>query len=132
MADTGQVEYSIVGTPLDSGPAHEPKYIWTVSTLVTWEEWHTLGAIFSKCDRLRRASGSYRILVEDSVQEVIEYGPRTRGLASGGTETTGVWGVAYPAQFYARMLEPKSQYLTNGVYPYIASFTLRELDKVLA
>ncbi|MBD2771178.1 hypothetical protein [Iningainema tapete] len=130
--ETGQTEYSIVGTPLDSGPVYEPKHIWVASAMVTWEEWHALGAIFQKSDSLRRNISNYRILVEDSVQNFVEHGARTRAIATGGSEATFPGGVAYPAQFYARMFEPKSQWQRNGLYPYVASFTLRELDKVAA
>ena len=132
LADPGQIEYAVVGTPLDSGPQYEPKMVWTVSAMVTWEEWHTLGAIFLSSDSLRRQNGNYRVLVQDSVQNFIESGIRTRAIAIGGTEETFPGGTAYPAQFYCRMFEPKSQWQRNGLYPYIASFTLRELDKVLS
>jgi hypothetical protein len=129
LADTGQTEYSIVGTPLDSGPVYEPKHIWTISAMVTIEQWRALGAIFGECDRLRRTQGNYRITVDDSIQEFIEQGTRTRALASGGVQAYFTGGVAYPARFYARMLEPKSQWQKNQLYPYVASFVLRELEK---
>ncbi|MEH1821536.1 MAG: hypothetical protein V7L31_21055 [Nostoc sp.] len=129
LADTGQTEYSIAGTPLDSGPVYEPKHIWTISAIVTYEQWYGIGAIFGECDRLRRQQGNYRITIDDSIQDFIEQGARTRALASGGTETTFTGGVAYPARFYARMLEPKSQWQKNQLYPYVAGFVLRELDK---
>ncbi|MEH2148609.1 hypothetical protein [Nostoc sp.] len=129
LADTGQTEYSIVGTPLDSGPVYEPKHIWTISAMVTCEQWYAIGAIFGECDAKRRTQGNYRITVDDSIQDFIEQGARTRALAFGGVQTNFTGGVAYPAQFYARMLEPKSQWQKNQLYPYVASFVLRELDK---
>ncbi|MEH1777120.1 hypothetical protein [Nostoc sp.] len=129
LADTGQTEYSIVGTPLDSGPVYEPKHIWTISAMVTYEQWFAIGAIFGECDRLRRSQGNYRITVDDSIQDFIEQGTRTRALALGGVQTNFTGGVAYPAQFYTRMFEPKSQWQKNQLYPYVASFVLRELDK---
>lgn len=129
LADTGTTEYSIVGTPLDSGPVYEPKHIWTISAMVTYEQWYAIGAIFGECDRLRRTQGNYRIIVDDSIQDFVEQGARTRVLAPGGTQTSFTGGVAYPARFYARMFEPKSQWQKNGLYPYVASFVLRELDK---
>ncbi|MBD2489009.1 hypothetical protein [Aulosira sp. FACHB-615] len=128
-ADTGQTEYSIVGTPLDSGPVYEPKLIWSVGAMVSYEQWFSLNAIFHKSDKIRRDQGNYRILVEDSIENFTESGTRTRGLATGGSETTFPGGVNYPASFYCRMFEPKSQWQRNQQYPYIASFTLRELDK---
>lgn len=129
LASTGDTEYSIVGTPLDSGPFYEPKHIWTISAMVTAAERQKLGAIFTKCDSLRRSQGNYRIKVEDSIENFLEDGGRTRALASGGSVASFSGGVEYPAGFYARMFEPKYQWQRNGVYPYIASFVLRELDK---
>lgn len=129
LADTGLTEYSIVGTPLNSGPFYEPKHIWTVSAMVTIEQWRALGAIFGECDRLRRTQGNYSITVDDSIQDFIEQGTRTRALAAGGTQTYFTGGVAYQARFYARMFEPKSQWQKNQLYPYVTSFVLRELDK---
>jgi hypothetical protein len=129
LADTGQTEYSITGAPLDSGPVYEPKHIWTISAMVTLPQWYAIGAIFGECDRLRRNQGNYRITVDDSIQDFVEQGTRTRAIASGGTEIAFTGGVAYPARFYARMLEPKSQWQKNQLYPYVASFVLRELDK---
>ncbi|MEH2201179.1 hypothetical protein [Nostoc sp.] len=129
LADTGQTEYSIVGTPLDSGPFYEPKHIWTISAMVTIEQWRALGAIFGECDRLRRTQGNYSIIVDDSIQDFIEQGAGTRAIAAGGTRTYFTGGVSYPARFYARMFEPKSQWQRNQLYPYVASFVLRELDK---
>ncbi len=132
LAETGQTEYAIAGTPLDSGPAYEPKHIWSVGAVTTIEQWHSLYAIYLQSDSLRRTGQNYRILIDDNNQELIESGTKTRSLANGGTVTTFSGGVAYPAQFYARLFEPKSQKTYNGIYPYIVTFTLRELDKVSA
>jgi hypothetical protein len=129
LADTGVTEYSIVGTPLDSGPFYEPKHIWTISAMVTIEQWRALGAIFGECDRLRRQQGNYRITVDDSIQDFVEQGARTRAIASGGSQTSFTGGVSYPARFYARMFEPRSQWQRNQLYPYVTGFVLRELDK---
>ena len=129
LADTGATEYSIVGTPLDSGSVYEPKHIWTIGAMVTLEQWYGIGAIFGECDRLRRQQGNYRITVDDSIQDFIEQGYKSRALVPGGEQKYFTGGVAYPARFYARMFEPKSQWQRNGVYPYVANFVLRELDK---
>lgn len=130
LADTGQTEYSIVGTPLDTGSVYEPKHVWTVSAMVTYEQWFALAAIFRKSDNLRRQQGNYRILLEDSVENFVEVGERTRAIARFGNKVNFAGGTAYPAAFYTRMFEPKSQWQRNQLYPYIASFTLRELDIV--
>ena len=129
LADIGTTEYSIVGTPLDSGPVYEPKHIWTISAMATLEQWYAIGAIFGECDRLRQNQGNYRITVDDSIQDFIEQGYKSRALVPGGEQKYFTGGVAYPARFYARMFEPKSQWQRNGVYPYVVSFVLRELDK---
>ncbi|MBN3875237.1 hypothetical protein [Nostoc sp. JL23] len=128
-ATTGETDYSIVGASLDSGPVYEPKHIWTISAMVTTQQWYAIGAIFGECDRLRRTQGNYRITVDDSIQDFVEQGARTRAIASGGAQTNFTGGVAYPARFYARIFEPKSQWQKNQLYPYVASFVLRELDK---
>ncbi|MEH1976073.1 MAG: hypothetical protein V7L02_23240 [Nostoc sp.] len=129
LADTGQTEYSIVGTPLDSGPVYEPKHIWTISAMVTYEQWFAIGAIFGECDRLRRQQDNYRITVDDSIQDFVEQQYRSRALVPEGEQKYFTGGVAYPARFYARMFEPKSQWQRNQLYPYVANFVLRELDK---
>jgi hypothetical protein len=113
LADTGQTEYSIIGTPLDTGPVYEPKHVWTISAMVTYEQWFALGAIFRKSDNLRRIQGNYRISLEDSVENFVESGVRTRALARFGNEVNFAGGVAYPAAFYTRMFEPKSQWQRN-------------------
>jgi hypothetical protein len=132
LADTGQTEYSIVGTPLDSGPAYEPKHIWTIAAMTTFDQWYALNAIFARSDQLRRQQQNYRVTVDDTIQSFIEYGSRTRAVVPGESETIFTGGVAYPARFYARMLEPKSTKQGSGYYPYLTSFTLSELDKFAA
>lgn len=129
VADTGQTEYSIAGTPLDSGPVYEPKLIWTIGAMVTWEDWYTLGVVFRESDRTRRQQGNYRITIDDSVENFIE-ATKTRALVPGGVQVSFPGGVAYPARFYARMFEPQSQWQRNTQYPYIATFTLRELGDI--
>jgi hypothetical protein len=111
FADTGQTEYSINCTPLDSGPAYAPKRIWNVSVHVTIDQWTKVMRIFAECDGLRRDDGNYRISIIDKIEPTVS---SDGGLSSG--------------PFYARMFEPRSQYQRNGLYPYVISFVLRELD----
>ncbi|MBW4598926.1 MAG: hypothetical protein KME29_04760 [Calothrix sp. FI2-JRJ7] len=128
LADTGATEYSIWGTPLDSGPYFEPKHIWTISCYLTKQEWLTLKAIFALSDKRRRAQQNYRITLHDYIQEFLEDGVPTRGIAPGGSAYTVGSSSYYPASFYARMFEPKYN-LQAGLRPYFTSFVLRELDK---
>lgn len=97
--------------------------------MVTLPQWYAIGAIFGECDRLRRTQGNYSIIVDDSIQDFVEQGAMTRALVPGGAQISFTGGIAYPARFYARMFEPKSQWQKNQLYPYVASFVLRELDK---
>lgn len=127
-ADTGETEYSIWGTPLDSGPFFEPKFIWIISCYLSKEEWIKLNAIFSLSDKRRRQMQNYRITINDYIEEIIEDSPRTRAVASGGSVNTAGNSVYYPAKFYARMFEPKSTQ-QGGLKLYLTSFTLKELDK---
>ncbi len=127
--DTGQTEYSIAGTPLDSGPVYEPKHLWNVTAMVTWAQYSILHAIFQESDSRRRNQQDYRILVGDRIQNYVEVGSRTRGIAPGGTEVNIGGAIAYPAQFHARMFEPRAEFQRNSYLPYQVSFVLRELDK---
>jgi hypothetical protein len=130
--NTGETEYAIIGTPTDSGLAYEPKHSWNVSALTTLTDWHAIQLIFAKSDRLRRQQGNYRITVDDLIQPFAEEGARTRAVATGGVVTNVPGGVSYPAKFYVRMFDLKSQKSGSGKYPYTVSFTLKELDKVIA
>jgi hypothetical protein len=130
LAQIGETEYSIIGTPLDSGPVHEPKHIWAISAVVTRSQWHGLWAIFRESDRRRREQANYRILCEDSIEDFIDVGGQTRDVAPAGSVTDFGGAIAYPAKFYVRLFEPKSRWIRNELYPYTATFTLKELDKV--
>lgn len=127
-ADTGETEYSIWGAPLDSGTFFEPKFIWAIQCYLSKEDWIKLNAIFSLSDKKRRAQQNYRITINDYIEEIIEDSPRTRAVASGGSVSNLGNSVYYPARFYVRIFEPKSSQQA-GLKPYLASFTLKELDK---
>jgi hypothetical protein len=127
LAEGGDTEYSIFGTPADTGNMYEPKHIWNVGCFMTSEELAQLQRVFSRSDELRRQLGNYRITLEDNVQEFIE-ASRTRAMATGGQVLDYSGIVAYPAKFYVRMLNPKTK-IIGGYKKYSVQFTLKELDK---
>jgi hypothetical protein len=129
LANTGETNYSIIGTPVDDGPYYEPKHIWSAIAEVTQEEYRLLWAIFKYSDGLRRNQGNYRITLDDTLEPFIEYGARTRAIVPGQPEVNFSGWVEYPARFYVRMFEPTARFQRNTVYPWRVSFTLKELDK---
>lgn len=130
LAENGDTEYSIYGTPADTGNFHEPKHIWNVGCFMTSQEMARLQQIFVTSDELRRQLGNYRITLEDNIQEFIEK-TRTRAIATGGQMLDYGGVVSYPAKFYVRMLNPKIK-IIGGYKRYSVQFTLKELDKFIA
>ena len=129
FATTGNTEYSIAGTPIDTGTTHQPKMIWTISAFLNINNWQKIQEIYHAQDILRRQmSVNYRITLLDAIQEVVEPAPRTRALIPGTFEATSGNSVIYYSQFNVRMLEPKSKKTQSQSYPYIFTCTLKELD----
>lgn len=131
LAENGDTEYSIFGTPADTGNMHEPKHIWNIGCFLTNEELAKLQKVFSRSDELRRQLGNYRITLEDNIQEFME-ATRTRALATGGQILDYGGVIAYPAKFYVRMLNPKTKITGSSYKRYSLQFTLKELDKFTA
>lgn len=130
IAQVGDVEYSLNGSAIETGQLHEPKFIWTISAYCSAEQWRRLYAIYQRSERKRRTQQPYFIAVDDFIEPFVEDGNRSRAMAAGGSPTIDGGLVLYPARFGARMLEPKSQKVDNLQFPYVARFTLKELDKI--
>lgn len=129
-ATLGDVEYSLNGSAIETGSLHEPKLVWVISAFVTAEQWRQLQAIYLHSDRKRAAQQSYSIQVFDRIENCVEPGIRTRAIVPGESVTIEGGLISYPARFGARMFEPKAEKLKNSQYPYLARFTLKELDRI--
>jgi hypothetical protein len=131
LIDTGETEYSIYGTPLDSGTFYDPKHIWTISCFLTKEEYQALQAIFSYHDKHRRSQQDYRITLRDRIEQYTESASTpSRGVVPGGVVTTVGSSISYPASFYVRMFSPAAV-IQAGLRSRLATFTLKELDRFI-
>ena len=128
FVEVGATEYTIAGTPTDNGAAYPHKHIWELESYLTTSEYQQLYLLFQSADAARRSFGDYRVLVEDYMQTYLEPSPRTRGLATGATETPVGTGVEYQASFNARIFPPVAEKQKSGQFPYKVSLTLKELD----
>lgn len=126
----GNVEYSLNGSSLETGELFEPKFIWVISAFVTAQQFRQLQAIYLHSDRQRAAQLPHAVVVDDEIENYVEPGNRTRAIVPGGTTEIEGGLISYPARFGARMFEPKAEKLKNSQYPYLARFTLKELDRV--
>lgn len=130
--EDGEMEYSLFGSALTDGPMFESKHVWTIKAICSQRQWNTLVKIYKRSERKRRADQDYKILVSDYVEPFVEDDARTRALAAGGTVVTDTdGGVSYPAVFAVRLFQPNNEKLQNTEKPYVASFVLKELDKVM-
>lgn len=129
-AALGDVEYSLNGSAIETGSLHEPKFIWVISAFVTVQQFRQLQAIYLHSDRKRAAQLPHAITIDDEIEPYVEPGNRTRAIVPGGTTTIEGGLISYPARFGARMFEPKAEKLKNSQYPYLARFTLKELDQI--
>lgn len=128
-AALGDVEYSLNGSAIETGNLYEPKFIWVISAFVTAQQFRQLQAIYLHSDRQRALQQPHAITIDDYIENYVELGSQTRE-APDGTLTIGGGLVSYPARFGARMFEPKAEKLKNSQYPYLARFTLKELDRI--
>lgn len=132
-ADQGDVEYALIGSIVD-GVAYEPKRIWTVATPLTLAESETLEKIYQRAERKRRTTlTNYGITVFDYIKEITEdANDPTYAIAPGGVlRQPSEGGCSYPGIFEVRILKP-TVVEKAGIKPYIATFTMKELRKVLA
>lgn len=130
----GDVRYSLSGTSLIDGTLYEPKYVWTISTLVTTEEKAAINALWMRSERKRRQLQDSSILLHDSIEPFVEDATtRSRALATGGSVVTlDTGGISYPAQFKVRITEPKFTMAGSSQIWWQCSFVAKELDKVPA
>ncbi len=129
-AALGDVEYSLNGSAIETGSLHEPKLIWIISAFVTTQQWRQLQAIYLHSDRKRALQQPHAILIDDEIENYVEPGNRTRAVVPGESVTIDGGLISYPARFQARIFEPKAEKLKNSQYPYLARFTLKELDRI--
>lgn len=128
---SGNVEYSLYGTALESGSLYEPKLVWTVALFADRDTWNKLQAIYQRAERKRRSQQSYQITVDDYVQSYVEDATvRTRAIAPNVTVTNYGNLIEYPARFGVRMFEPKAVATRSIRFPYRVQFVLRELDQI--
>lgn len=128
--EVGSLEYSLAGVALVDGQLYEPKFTWTIKALLTEDQKQQLNAIFRRSERKRRTLQGFAIRVHDSIEPIEEDSAgRSRALADGAT-VSGTDPISYYAQFDARMFEPRFEQSGNSLYPWIASFVMRELSKV--
>jgi hypothetical protein len=128
-AETGDVEYSLNGTPIADGHLYEPKWVWTVSAYTEEATALTIERIFRRSERYRAAEISFGILLADYVKPCTEDAPQSRQLAPGGSIVSTDDELIYPAVYSVRMFQPKVLPTGNG-HTWLVSFVLKELDRV--
>lgn len=100
------VTFSAWGTPATDGTSYEPKCIWNLVALLTFDEAETLA-------RLAVLSRSQDLLLIDRLDRVWETGAPTRAIAPGTTAELKGGMVGYFAQFKARITAPLKQQHTR-------------------
>jgi hypothetical protein len=103
--DTPEVSRTAYGTPIERGTSYEPPHIWQISALVS--DARSSPTVFSDADNLEAMFNLWQItggdlVLHDYSRDYSEASPRTRALATGGTEVTVSSVVRYPAQFNVR------------------------------
>ncbi|MBW4540686.1 MAG: hypothetical protein KME43_16280 [Myxacorys chilensis ATA2-1-KO14] len=132
ISSTGEVEYSLFGSPVSDGSLYEAKFVWTIQTYVGIEQWRVLWAIFARAERHRRNQQDSQIYLSDTIQPYIEDAIAPTRQTAGDITPIDGGGIAYPAVYAVRMFEPKAEETANLQYRYLARFVLKELDRVVA
>ena len=141
---TGNVKYSINGTPIDAGIQYEEHRIWTFEAVgLTRDEKQMLELISLSQGRARRLwaspSNNYAIRLHDWITPYTDIGTtRTRAIALDGStvgtvDPIGVTdGLSYPSQWDVRFegVPEIENARTNGT-SYNAKIVLKELKRVL-
>jgi hypothetical protein len=140
--ETGEVRYSIAGTPIDTGIQHENHRIWTFEAMhLTPGERYAIELMAQLQNKARRqwsASRNYAIRLHDWITPYLDTGTvRTRAIARDGVKVgsvtaIGTAGLKYPAQWNVRFLDFPSftNVRANGTR-YNCSIVLKELERVL-
>lgn len=131
MQALGAVEFSALGSAALQGSHFEPKFIWTISALVEYEQRALMEALAFEFQTRRRERIDCNILVYDTTATIVERS-RTRDLVPNTSETLlpGSTHVSYYAQFNAAITDgPK--YSASGRFD-VLSLVLVETIKVSA
>lgn len=90
------ISQSARGTSIRTGPIYRPKHIWTFTPLLSNAQVATLRRMFAL---YINSPGPWTI--DDLISPLEEVSPRTRALATGGTEEDDSTTTIYHAKFYA-------------------------------
>jgi hypothetical protein len=96
-----QIEIPVIarsdhGAIYNDGTIYEPPFKWEFETALGGNKLNTLMAIYAMTQHANAGA-----LIEDYTRNHFENSPRTRAIASGGTETAIGGSVYYPARFRA-------------------------------
>ncbi|MGL5062456.1 MAG: hypothetical protein ACRC62_20960 [Microcoleus sp.] len=140
--NTGEMRYSINGTPIDTGIQYEEHRIWTFEAAhLTRSQRDTIELIArsqNKARRLWNGSQNYAVRLHDWITPYLDVGNvRTRAIATDGAKVgtvtpIGTAGLSYPAQWDVRFLDvPEFSNLRTNSTIYNCQIVLKELGRVL-
>ena len=145
--NTGEVAYSINGTPIDSGIQYEEHRIWEIeAAMIPRPDRDALEIIAQSQNKKRRLwspDRNYQVILHDWIAEYQEPIGRTRALArrtdaliqsqvrNSLNSLGAIVGVSYYAQWNVRFLNriEWEDSRTNST-EFAAKFTLKELDRI--
>lgn|GEM_PF-5551421 len=126
--EVASLQYSAAGSSVSTGPLYPWKFVWEIDAAFTVaEEVLALDQIYTKFQDTRPHPN---VLVVDRNRPLIEDTPRSRGIASGGSEwSLPASQIAYPALFNAHFVGKLR--IDERDYSWAAQFILQETDRVL-
>lgn len=127
---TGEVSYSIIGTPAIRGAYVRPRFKWEINSLISEKVYDRLWGIFHLQNQLERDKNpNSAITLGDEYEYIIDTPPRKRQAVS-GTEikTTEAGDIKYYGVFKVRIGEPSCVKSGNINYPYMLKLNLTEMD----
>lgn len=143
---TGEVAYSINGTPLDSGIQYEEHRIWEFDAYnISRADRNKIEMMVQAQNKARRIwtpTQDYKIRLHDWIEHYQEPGTnRSRALAIRGNniqapitqvlDESNTVGISYPAQWNVRFLNrPEWEDTRTNMSIFCAKITLKELDRV--